>query len=282
MQLPIYAPALKRRAILVHPSGIDTCGLLAKPFREYPKGIRISPVSDRSNTRLFRRVHGASSRSHGFRFSDAIHLAAMTLSRQFKFAALLMLGLLLAQSQLDAAERQPSGQLIYKQLCARCHGNNGGGVKGKYDDALHGDWSLEKLTRYIDKNMPDDAPEKCVGEDAAEVARYIYDAFYSTEARTRYHPPRVELARLTNRQYVHTIADLIKSFGANDDLPGQERGLRGNYRPRTRKGQEEGKSFDRVDRQVSYTFGTNSPDAERLGTGTNEFNVTWRGSVLAD
>ncbi|HEU0008346.1 MAG TPA: DUF1592 domain-containing protein [Verrucomicrobiae bacterium] len=206
----------------------------------------------------------------------------MTLSRQFKFAALPLLGLWLAQSHLDAAERPLSGQLIYKQLCAKCHGKNGGGVKGKYDDALHGDWSLEKLTRYIAKNMPDDAPEKCVGEDAAEVARYIHDAFYSPEARARNHPPRVELTRLTNRQYVHTIADLIKSFGPSDDPPGQERGLRGNYRPRTRKGEEERKSFDRVDRQVSYTFGTNSSDAERLGTGTNEFNITWRGSILTD
>jgi len=206
----------------------------------------------------------------------------MTLSRQFKFAALSLLGSLLAQPQLDAAERSLSGQAIYKQLCAKCHGKTGGGVKGKYDDALHGDWSLEKLTRYIDKNMPDDAPEKCVGEDAAEVARYIYDAFYSREARARNHPPRVELARLTNRQYVQTIADLIKSFGPSDDPPGSERGLRGNFRPRTRRGQEERKSFDRVDRQVCYTFGTNSPDAEHLGTGTNEFNITWRGSLLAD
>ena len=193
-----------------------------------------------------------------------------------------MLGLGWALTQLGAAEGRPSGQVIYKQLCAKCHGKTGGGVKGKYDDALHGDWSIEKLTRYIDKNMPEDAPEKCVGEDAAEVARYLYDAFYSREARARNHPPRVELARLTNRQYVHTIADLLKSFEPTDDLPGPERGLRGNYRPRTRRGQEERKSFDRLDPQINYTFGTNSPDAERLGTGTNEFNITWRGSLLAD
>src|SRR5689334_19933950 len=84
-----------------------------------------------------------------------------------------------AAGQGRAAE--PDGRAIYRELCASCHGKNGEGVKKKYPDALHGDWSLEKLTRYIDKNMPDDAPEKCVGEDAAAVARYINDAFYSKE-----------------------------------------------------------------------------------------------------
>src|SRR3954465_8922779 len=103
-----------------------------------------------------------------------------------------------------AAQSAPNGGQIFRQLCSKCHGRNGEGVKGKYNDALHGDWSLEKLTRYIDKNMPDDAPEKCVGPDAEAVARYIYDAFYSREARVRNHPPRVELVRLTNRQYLNT------------------------------------------------------------------------------
>src|SRR5204862_6256846 len=35
------------------------------------------------------------------------------------------------------------------------------------------------------KNMPEDAPEKCVSPDAEAVARYIYDAFYSREAQMR-------------------------------------------------------------------------------------------------
>ena len=93
--------------------------------------------------------------------------------------------LCLSQPWLQGAERQPDGREIFRQQCSKCHGRNGQGVKGKYAEPLHGDWSIEKLTRYIDKNMPDDAPEKCVGADAAEVARYIYDAFYSREAWTR-------------------------------------------------------------------------------------------------
>ena len=193
-----------------------------------------------------------------------------------------MTGLCLAPLALPAAEKAPVGAAIYKQQCAACHGKGGEGVKGKYDSALHGDWSLEKLTRYIDKNMPEDAPEKCVGADAEAVARFINDAFYSREARARNHPAHIELARLTNRQYVNTVADLIKSFTASDATPGEERGLRGNYRPRSRQAESKRKEFDRRDRQVDFSFGTNSSDAEAIGTGTNEFSITWRGAILAE
>jgi Protein of unknown function (DUF1592)/Protein of unknown function (DUF1588)/PA14 domain/Cytochrome C oxidase, cbb3-type, subunit III len=188
-----------------------------------------------------------------------------------------LLCLFLGQFHLEGAERHPPGRDIFRQLCAKCHGRNGEGVKGKYDDALRGDWSIEKLSRYIDKNMPDDAPEKCVGPDAAEVARYIYDTFYSREARARNHPARVELVRLTNRQYVHTVADLIKSFTGSDDTVGDERGLRAIYyasRGFNRKLRED------VDRQVNFDFGTNGPNGEP--SGTNGFSMQWRGSVIAD
>src|ERR1041384_6956402 len=106
-----------------------------------------------------------------------------------------LLCLLTIASKLSGAEALPDGRKIYRDLCVKCHGRNGEGVKGKYDDALHGDWPMEKLTRFIDKSMLDDAPEKCKGPDAEAVARYIYDAFYSREARARNHPPRIELLR---------------------------------------------------------------------------------------
>src|SRR4051812_1884617 len=82
----------------------------------------------------------------------------------------------LSQPRLQSAEPQPDGRKIFRVQCAKCHGRAGEGVKGKYDDALHGDWSFEKLTRYIDKNMPEDAPQKCVGADAEAVARFVNDA----------------------------------------------------------------------------------------------------------
>ena len=207
----------------------------------------------------------------------------MMFVRQMRcFTSVLLLGLLASREELCAATRPSTGREIFRQMCAKCHGRKGEGVKGKYDDALHGDWSLEKLTRYIDKSMPEDAPEKCVGPDAEAVARFIYDAFYSREARVRNHPPRVELVRLTNRQYANTVADLVKHFTGSDKPLGNEQGLRGSYRSKTGNGDGAKKTFDRVDRQLSFTFGDDSPDAERLGTGTNEINITWRGSLMAE
>jgi cytochrome c553 len=195
---------------------------------------------------------------------------------------MLMLSLVSSPPGVWSAERKPDGRELYRQQCAKCHGKNGQGAKGKYDEALHGDWALEKLTRYIDKNMPEDAPEKCVGPDAEAVARYIHEAFYSREARARNHPPRVELVRLTNRQYVNTVADLIKSFTGVDSPVGTERGLRANYRSRLGRGEDGRKSFERVDRQVNFRLEAGSAGAEQLGTGTNEITITWSGSILAE
>src|SRR5438309_8273302 len=127
--------------------------------------------------------------------------------------------------QLGGAERHLAGREIFLQQCAKCHGRNGEGVRGKHDEPLRGDRPLDKLTRYIERAMPDDNPGKCVGEDAAAVARYIYDGFYSREARLRNHPPRVELLRLTNRQYVNAVADLLKHFTGRDGALSRERGL---------------------------------------------------------
>src|SRR5438552_4536253 len=145
------------------------------------------------------------------------------------FAWMSLLCLWLSQQGLLGAEQNKQGREIFRQLCVKCHGHNGEGVKGKYDDALRGDWTIEKLTRYIDKNMPDDAPEKCKGPDAEAVARYIYDTFYSREARARDHPARIELVHLTNRQYGNTVADLLKYFTGKDDAAEGEPGLKAAY-----------------------------------------------------
>src|SRR5262245_48474434 len=194
-------------------------------------------------------------------------------------ACALLLCLLSSQQGLLSAEPNKRGREIFRQLCVKCHGRTGEGVKGKYDDALRGDWPIEKLTRYIDKNMPDDAPEKCVGSDAEAVARYIYDAFYSREARLRHHPPRVELVRLTNRQYLNAVADLIKNFAENDATASGERGLRASYYA-SRNFNRSTNLFERVDRQVNLDFGEGFPD--QVPVGTNGFSIQWRGSISAD
>src|SRR5690606_37553054 len=105
---------------------------------------------------------------------------------------------------------------------------------------------LESLIRYIDRAMPEDDPDKCIGKEAEAVGRYIYNAFYSREARLRKNPPRVELVRLTNRQYVNSVADLIKHFTGKDGAPGEERGLQATYYNRS-DFNAKNKAFDRVD-----------------------------------
>jgi hypothetical protein len=199
--------------------------------------------------------------------------------------------------------KPPDGKSVYRQDCARCHGKSGEGVKGKYDDALYGDWSLEKLTRYIHRTMPEDDPGSLSQAESEAVARYINDAFYSREARARNKPPRIEVVRLTNRQYVNAVADLLKSFGDPDGPVGGEQGLRGSYRNRARRHGEQ-ETLQRTNAQVNLDFGASSPFAVTTNTsriqtitktnehGTNvtvtitnkppEYSISWRGVVVAD
>ena len=112
-----------------------------------------------------------------------------------------------------AAAAATSGEQIFVDQCARCHGKSGEGTADNYPDPLAGDKSVPQLTKLIHETMPEDAEEKCSEEDAAKVAAYIYDAFYSVDARVRNKPARVELSRLTVRQYQNAVADLIETGG---------------------------------------------------------------------
>ena len=122
-----------------------------------------------------------------------------------------------------AAEPAPTGQQLYQSLCADCHGLQGQGVAGSYDDPLTSGRSLQELTKYINDTMPQDEAEKCVGDEAKRVAGYIFDTFYSEADRARHKPPRIELAHLTVRQYLNTAADLIGSFSGEGHMGRQTR-----------------------------------------------------------
>jgi hypothetical protein len=187
-----------------------------------------------------------------------------------------VLGWILAITPLPTAA-SPNGAKIYRSQCAKCHGPKGEGVEDEYADPLEGDWSLEKLAHYIDKNMPDNNPKKCVGADAEAVAKYINNSFYSREARLRNHPIRIELARLTNRQYLNTVADLFKLFTGKDHPPGDERGLSATYYG-SKNFNKDKKLYERVDSEVAFDFGDHGPE----GATTNEFSIQWRGSLLTD
>jgi mono/diheme cytochrome c family protein len=194
-------------------------------------------------------------------------------------ASLVLLELAWGSLSAPAAETETRGRRIFQKHCARCHGKNGEGVTGKFDGPLQGDRPLEKLARYIERTMPDDDPGKCVGEDAAAVARYIHGAFYSAEARQRKNPARVQLVHLTNRQYLNTIADLLRQLdGGRDEALSAERGLRASYHA-AKDANRDNLVLERVDRQVEFDFDA-APPHERL-MGTNGFNIQWRGALLA-
>ena len=189
---------------------------------------------------------------------------------------MLGLALLLLAGRAVAAEVR-SGEQIYRQQCASCHGASGEGT----DDApqpLMGDRSVDQLASLIARTMPKDAPKgkKCPADDARKVAAYIHEAFYSRAAQERSQPPRIELSRLTVRQYRQSLADLIGAFRAPAPKDAKS-GLRGEYY-KSRRFRDFDRVLDRVDPMVRFDFGTAAPDAK---LDASQFSIRWTGSVLA-
>lgn len=192
----------------------------------------------------------------------------------------LVLGLLLGQpvAAVRAADGGRTGEQIYQQVCANCHGAKGEGDNDHYPQPLAGDWSVSELAQFIDKSMPPKQPQKCVGEDARKVAVYIHDAFYSPIAQARNKPPQIELARLTVRQYRQSVADLLGSFRGGQSSWNNERGLKAEYF-KTRRMRNEDRVIERVDPVVKFDFGDGSPDKDKIEPV--EFSIRWQGSILA-
>jgi mono/diheme cytochrome c family protein len=177
----------------------------------------------------------------------------------------------------DQANDDHAGARVYQEKCAVCHGPKGEGTDDYYPMPLVGDRPLVDLARLIEKTMPEGEPEECVGEEARKVAAYIYDAFYSPIAQARNRPARVELSRLTVRQYENAVADLIGGFswsGRWDD----ERGLEAEYF-KSRLFRNEHRVIERRDATVDFDFGESSPDAEQIEA--EEFAIRWQGAIFA-
>ncbi len=170
-----------------------------------------------------------------------------------------------------------AGKEVFVTQCARCHGDRGQGTEEFHPEPLIGDRSMAQLAALIAETMPQDTDEKCTPEDAAKVAAYIYGEFYSPEAQVRNKPPRVELSRLTVRQYQNAVADLVGSFRRGSEW-GSERGLRAQYNP-SRNFRRDSNRFERVDPEINFDWGVESPVPEKLDA--NEFSVRWQGTVLA-
>jgi cytochrome c553 len=207
---------------------------------------------------------------------------------------------------LTGAGPDRAGEQIYRAKCVSCHGATGEGTDDQYPRALVGDRSVAALARLIAKTMPEDAPGECVGEDAEKVAAYIYEAFYSkgAQARNQRELPRIELSRFTVRQYRNAVADLVGSFRAAGRWE-EERGLKGDYSSRARRRRNGGgnASVNRIDPQIQFDFGTDSPIPEQNALKeiskrwqripvlwvplaafrpfSQEYRINWQGSVLA-
>jgi cytochrome c553 len=169
------------------------------------------------------------------------------------------------------------GKEIFIAQCARCHGERGEGTEEFYPEPLVGDRSVAQLAALIAETMPQDMDKKCSPQDAAKAATYIYEAFYSPEAQVRNKPARVELSRLTVRQYQNAVADLVGSFRTRSEWS-SERGLRAQYNP-SRNFRRDSKRVERIDSEINFDWGVESPIPEKLDA--NEFSVRWQGTVLA-
>ena len=168
------------------------------------------------------------------------------------------------------------GKRIYLKQCAHCHGIQGEGVVGFNENPLYGNKRLPELIQVIDETMPEDKPKTCRGDDAVAVGRYIFETFYTPEARASQKPPRIELARLTNRQYVQTIRDIFRNFLGRPELD-ELRGIKAQY--------YNGRNFrDRVGEaivnSIDYDFDQALP-YDKL-TKKEEFSIKWEGSIIAE
>ena len=180
-----------------------------------------------------------------------------------------------------AATDEPPGARIYAEKCAACHGEQGQGTPETYPDALVGDKSVAELTDLITRTMPEGSPEDCVGEEAAQVAAWIHETFYSPMAQARSQPARVELARLTVREYRNSVMDLVGGFRDDDDDEDDEtdkHGLNGEYYD-SRRFRRNNRKLERIDAAVRFDFGDSSPDPEKIEA--KEFAIRWEGAVFA-
>lgn len=198
--------------------------------------------------------------------------------------ALIAVGLVFPGLRVGAmAPRPVSGEQLYSRHCASCHGERGEGVKEKYAEALQGDWSVARLTRYVAENMPDDAPGTLKAREAEAVSAYLHEAFYSRAAQQRARPSRVELARLTGEQHQLAVADLVRSFEGGDgpDVPGE--GLEATYYGTARRG-----GFDRAKQVLQAVEAVPEQDFREGGVvrralgPVTEFSLQWRGSVFVE
>ncbi len=212
-----------------------------------------------------------------------LKLLRLAMHYAYRWSCWLWVGLaVVLPSSVMSADDVAPGAEIYRERCAECHGTHGEGVKDAYDKPLAGDKSLAELAKLIERTMPEEDPESCIGNEAVDVAQYVYETFYSERAQYRNAPPRIALSRLTVRQYENVVADLIGSF-RHWEKPHDAQGLEAHYFA-TRRFQRkvDGKDvpyLKRIDPQIDFDFETKSPLEK--DQQPEDFSIRWEGNLFA-
>ncbi len=177
------------------------------------------------------------------------------------------------QAPQKTSSSAPSGEALFAKNCASCHGQKGVGGSG-YPKALTGNRAPAELGTYIAKSMPPGG--KTPPAQATEIAKYMYDAFYSPIAQERIRPPRVTLQRLTVKQFRNALADLIGP--EHQALSGEPGGMTGNYY-KSRPWDDKNRLIQRKDFTINYDFGTKGPSDAAFDLWN--FSAVWIGSIIA-
>lgn len=168
-----------------------------------------------------------------------------------------------------------TGKTIFAAKCASCHGSKGVGGPG-FPKPLIGSRSVMDLGKFIAQSMPP-GPKKTPLPEAQKIAAYMHAEFYSPLAQERNRPPRVEMTRLTVRQFKNAVADLVN--GTAPVLPDVNgHGLAAQYF-KGRGFDPKEKVLERVDSDVKFDFGTDGPVNGKFDP--HNFSINWTGSVLA-
>ena len=193
-----------------------------------------------------------------------------------KFFRLVFGVLYLGVVTVATAAAEHPGMAVYREHCSHCHGDGGRGT-ADYPDPLAGSLSVNQLAAYIDTTMPEDDPSLVTGDAARRVAEAVHAAFYSTVAQERNKRVRPELSRLTVRQMRETLTDLVGSFRGSPPPIDNRRGLQGEYF-KGRGFKQKNRVIERIDPQVSFDFGIESPDPKTIEA--QRFSIRWVGSIL--
>lgn len=186
-------------------------------------------------------------------------------------------GLLVASFGFSAslwADQLQRGKSIYAKQCLSCHGQGGRGETDGYEDKLIGDASIGELTQVIVETMPEEDPDRCVGDDAKAVAEFIHESFYSEVAQLRGRPARRQLSRLTGSQMQQSLADLYQHFFSAPSRT-EKRGLNASYFNSARWDKKQLK-LERVDPVLDFDFARESPVD---GVEAAQFYIHWSGSL---